>query len=80
MFFGYIVDVDRLAVENGSAVHHTGDQWSGPSDRDHRGNNPIARHFPHGVAFDAIDLSILGVTQSRGTFCNYIKHGLDIGW
>ena len=40
---------------------------------------PVLRHFPNHIAFDAIDLSIIGVAKARGVFRHNIEYGLNIG-
>ena len=57
-----VVNVDCLTVENGSSDCGTTPDRSGLSDRKGDGDTPVACHFPHKVALDAIDLSIMGVT------------------
>src|SRR5687767_4909894 len=39
----------------------------------------VLRHFPNHIAFDAIDLSIIGLAKPRGVFRHNIEYGLNIG-
>ena len=50
------------------------------ADTKHGRDNPIARYFPLHVALDAPDLSINGLTKTRGALCYCIQHRLNIGW
>ena len=71
------MDVDRLSVYDCSACSpETVDRSSVLA----MWERPVMSGQPKDVTIDAADYSILCLAQSRGTFCNYIKHGLDIGW
>ncbi len=73
------MDVDRLSVYDYSAQkRETADgsslTESATCDR------PVMSDPPKDVTINAVDDSIGCLAKPCGTFCNYIKHGLDIGW
>src|SRR4030095_14613011 len=75
---GDIMDVDRLAVGNGSAMHYPTAGWYLLPPRNSQRNRPIMGYQPQGVTIKAVDYSIRCLTQPRGAFSNSIEHRLDI--
>src|SRR5688572_259358 len=65
-------------VEYGAAADQTTADWLGLTDRKDKRDSTVTRDFPHDVALDAIDLSILRVAKARRVFRNCIQHRLDI--
>ena len=57
-----VVNMNCLPVEYSAAARGTTANRSGFADCKPGRDKPIARHLPHHVIFDAIDLSINGLT------------------
>ncbi len=75
------MDVDRLSVNDCSASNpETADGYSLTESATKKWDRPVMSNPPKDVTINAVDDSIGCLTKPCGTFCNYIKHGLDIGW
>src|SRR4030095_2201261 len=76
---GDIMDVDRLTVGNGPAMHYpTARRYLLPQPNSQR-NRPHMGDQPQGGPIKAVDYSIRRLTQPCGTFYHRIEHRLDIG-
>src|SRR6266508_4167347 len=65
-------------VDDGTTTYRPTADRSRLANGKHGGDDPVAGHFALDVTFDAINLGINGITQSRGTFSNRIEHGPNI--
>ncbi len=75
------MDVDRLSVYDCSASSGETADGSSITEPDvPYWDRPVMSDPPNDVTINAVDECIGCFAQSRGTFSNYIKHGLDIGW
>jgi hypothetical protein len=74
------MDVDRLSVYDCSASSGETTDGSSLTEPDATyWDRPVMSGPPKDVTINAVDDSIGCLTKPGGTFCNYIKHGLDIG-
>jgi hypothetical protein len=76
-----VMDVDRLSVYDCSACNQeTADGSSIIESAANWWDRPVMSDPPKDVTINAVDHSIGCLAHPRGTFCNYIKHRLDISW
>jgi len=71
---------DRLSVYDCSASSGETADGSSLTDSATFWHRPVMSDPPKDVTINAVDDSIGCFAQPRGTFSNYTKHGLDIGW
>ncbi len=75
------MDVDRLSVYDCSACNPERADGSSLTDPDVTyWDRPVMSNPPKDVTINAVDECIGCLSKPCGTFCNYIKHGLDISW
>ncbi len=75
------MNVNRLSVYGCSASHlETADGSSLTEPEATYSDRPVMSDPPKDVTINAVDDSIGCLAKPCGTFCNYIKHRLDIGW
>ncbi len=75
------MDVDRLSVNDCSACNpETADESSLTESAATLWDRPVMSNPPKDITLNAVDGSIGCLAKPCGTFCNYIKHGLDISW
>ncbi len=74
------MDVDRLSVYDCSAQKRVTADGSSLTEFATWWDRPENSDPPKDVAINAVDECIGCLAKPCGTFCNYIKHRLDIGW
>ncbi len=74
------MDVDRLSAYDCSACNPETADGSSLTESATLWDRPVMSDPPNDVTINAVDECIGCLTQPRGTFCDYIKHRLDIGW
>ncbi len=73
------MDEDRLSVYDCSACNPETADGSSLTESATLWDRPVMSDTPKDVTLNAVDDSIGCLAQPCCTFCNYIKHRLDIG-